>query len=384
MSIATVSVAASEIRHPAELMLHRNDSLVHSAPYVFAVQARRPHGVVGAISPWNYPLATALSLLGPALASGNSVVLKPSEIAPLAVLRAAELALEAGLPEGVLNIIPGRGDTAGKALALHMDVDCLAFIGSTATGQKIVQYSGQSNLKRLLLECGGKSPQVIFDDLGNIDALAAAVISDFTHNSGQVCTSSARLIVAASIYDRLVAAMSAQMTGMRTGDPLRSDTSMGPIAFAGQTQKVNRFIETGLAQDTLIAKGSVSGVSANEVAPHLFAVGPEGSPLVREEIFGPVATIQRFNGEAEAVKMANDSRYGLSAVVWTSDLAQGHRLLPLLRSGYVQILHTLTPQPPGLLYLSGEPFGMSGYGPRGGQPGLDAYSRVQAGIIHRE
>jgi acyl-CoA reductase-like NAD-dependent aldehyde dehydrogenase len=382
VSVPGVPMAALGIRNAAELAVHAQDLIAPSAPYVFAMQARRPQGVVAAISPWNYPLGTALSLLGPALATGNSVVLKPSEVAPLACLRVAELALEAGVPPGVLNVVPGLGPTVGRALALHRDVNFLTFIGSTATGRLIAQYAGQSNLKPLMLECGGKSPQIIFDDLGDIDGLADAVIAGFTENSGQVCTSGARILVAAPLYDRLAAAMADKIGAMQTGDPLNDDTKLGPMAFAPHADKVRRLIAEGLTQDELIAKGGTSGAAETEVAPHLFAAGSSSSALVHEEIFGPVATLQRFSDEEEAVRLANDTDYGLSALIWTSSAAQAHRVIPVIRAGFVQALCVPSPKPPGIRFLSGEPFGMSGYGVHGGQAGLAPYTRMQAGVFH--
>jgi acyl-CoA reductase-like NAD-dependent aldehyde dehydrogenase len=382
LSAPDIQHAAQVVRNFAELVDHTADVVVPSASTALALQLRRPQGVVAAISPWNFPIGTALSLLAPALAAGNSVILKPSEIAPLACLRLVELALEAGVPSGVVSALPGRGATTGRALASHMDVDCVGFIGSTATGQLLTQYAGQSNLKSLLLECGGKSPQIVFDDVGDINALADALVTGFTINSGQICTSGSRILIADSLYDRLVPLLAKRVADSATGDPLDPATKLGPLASRLQSERFNAGIATAISSDSLLARGQVSGRGQNEVAAHLYASLDSTSPIVEHEIFGPVSTVLRFRDEQEAVALANASRYGLLASIWSGNRAVGQRVARALRAGFILVNEVAAPKDPGVRFLSAEPIGLSGQGAQGGAAGLAAYTRLQGVVFH--
>jgi acyl-CoA reductase-like NAD-dependent aldehyde dehydrogenase len=347
----------------------------------FAMQFRRPQGVVAAITPWNFPIGTALVVVAPALAAGNSVVLKPSEIAPLGCMRLADLALEAGLPEGVFNVVSGRGLTAGKALALHRDVDFLGFIGSTEVGQLIMQYAGQSNLKGLLLECGGKTPQIVLDDLGDIEGLAEGLFKGFTYNSGQVCTSGSRILVPTSLYNRLMPLLLDRVKATHIGDPLDPATVMGPVATQYQCKRFDDAL-AGLGDgDQLLAKGVVSGDGGNQLAPHVFEATSVDSPLVQEEFFGPMSIVTPYKDEADALRIANATRFGLSATLWSSDIAACHRMTRGLRTGFVLVNRVPSPKMPDMRFLSCEPFKMSGFGAQGGHAGLLSYTRLQTSLF---
>jgi acyl-CoA reductase-like NAD-dependent aldehyde dehydrogenase len=375
--------AASDVlRDVADLSDQLQDVVVPGATHALSMEIRRPQGVVAVISPWNFPTGVALTMIAPALAAGNSVVLKPSEIAPLECLQLASLAAEAGVPAGVLNVVTGTGARTGKLLALHPDVDMLSFTGSTATGQLLMQYAGQSNLKALVLECGGKSPQIVFDDLGDIETLADALYEGFTFNSGQVCTSSSRTLIAASLYDRLMPLLIDRVTASSTGQPLDPGTKLGPLANQAQAQRVKFAIAEAGQTARLVASGYSSGKGPNEVAPHLFEVVEQTSPLVQQEIFGPLSVVTPFKDEEEAIRLANGTRYGLSAIVFASDVAVSHRLMSQLKAGVVLANRVAKPKPPGFRYISCEPTKMSGFGAHGGVRGLATYTRVQAAIFN--
>ena len=259
-----------------------------------------PRGVVGAITPWNFPSVNAVYKFGPALAAGNTMVLKPSELAASSALRLAELALEAGVPEGVLNVVPGLGPTVGAALALHPDVNMLTFTGSTATGRKIMELSGRSNGKPLLLECGGKSPQVVFSDVNDLDAVADAVVQDVLWNQGQVCTAQTRLIVQQEIAETLLDKVVSRASKHQPGDPLNESTSFGPLASPTQRNRVKAYIEQGLkAGAQAVLKGTIRETGGCYVSPTIFDRVEPTMSIAREEIFGPVLCVQRFKTEEE-------------------------------------------------------------------------------------
>jgi acyl-CoA reductase-like NAD-dependent aldehyde dehydrogenase len=359
-----------------------HDIAALSAPTALALNVRRPHGVVAAITPWNVPVHTALMKVAPALAMGNSVVLKPSELAPLACLRLADLAIEAGVPPGVFNALPGLGANTGRALALHHDVDCLAFTGSTATGLMLMQYAGQSNMKSLLLECGGKSPHLVFDDVGDIDSLADELVQGFTWNSGQVCNAGTRILVAESLYDRLMPLLTARVDALAIGNPLDPATLLGPLASTAQFSRVTSLLAQARSTDQLVARSKALGGSPNAMAPQLFASSDPHSPLMQEELFGPIACVTQFADEAEAVALANNSRYGLAATVWSRDFTQAHRVVRALRAGFVVSNAVAKPKPALCYYMGGEPVGMSGFGADGGSSGLLAYTRLRLNLFH--
>jgi acyl-CoA reductase-like NAD-dependent aldehyde dehydrogenase len=360
-----------------------HDQAVLSAPTALALNLRRPHGVVGAISPWNAPVHVALMKVVPALLMGNSVVLKPSELAPLACLRLGELALEAGMPPGVFNIVPGLGAQAGKALALHPDVDYLTFTGSTATGQMLMQYAGQSNLKNLMLECGGKSPHLVFDDLGDPEGLADALVANFTMNSGQICSTGSRILIADRLYERLLPMLVKRVEATTIGDPLDPATQLGPLAAATQHARVRHLLGEARATDRLIATGQVASPSANAFAARLYESSDASSPLVQQEIFGPVASVMRFSDEAQALALANGTRYGLVATVWTRDFNQARRAAAVVRAAVLITNAVVKPAPPHCYFMGAEPAGQSGFGVGGGGPAsMLAYTRLRAQIHH--
>ena len=315
------------------------DQVAPTGPGDLAIVRRVPLGVVGAVVPWNFPLDMATWKTAAALGAGNSVVLKPAEQSPLSALRLAELAAEAGVPDGVFNVVPGFGATAGKALGLHMDVDCLAFTGSTATGKLFMQYSGQSNLKQVWPETGGKSPNIIFADCEDLDTAADMAAFGIFFNQGEVCSANSRLYVERSIHDALVEKLIARATGMQPGDPLDPASKMGAIVDARQTAGIMRHVEAGKASATLATGGAQVQVGGKGcfVQPTIFAGVTQDNPLARDEIFGPVLAVIPFDTEDEAVTMANDSIYGLAASVWTDNLSRACRVADRLHVGTVSV-----------------------------------------------
>ena len=315
------------------------DEVAPTGPGDLALVKRVPLGVVGAVTPWNFPLDMATWKSAAALAAGNSVVLKPAEQSPLSALRLSELAAEAGLPDGVLNVVPGFGTTAGKALGLHMDVDTLAFTGSTNVGKIFMQYSGQSNLKSVWPETGGKSPNLIFADCENLDAAADMAAFGIFFNQGEVCSANSRLYVERSIKDAFVERMIARAQETQPGDPLDPASKMGAIVDEQQTQGIMRFIVEGKKTANLVAGGERVNVDGKGcfVQPTIFDDVAHENPLARDEIFGPVLSIIPFDSEEDAVRMANDSVYGLAASVWTDNLNRAHRVSDALHAGTVSV-----------------------------------------------
>ena len=304
-----------------------------------ALVRRVPLGVVGAVVPWNYPLEMAIWKLAPALAAGNTVVLKPAEQSPLSSLRLAELALEAGLPEGTLNVVTGQGEITGAAVGLHKDIDVLTFTGSTQVGKYFMKYAGESNMKQVWLECGGKSPNLVFADTANLEEAAEFAARAIFFNQGEVCSANSRLLVERSISEHFTELVIAQAKKITLGNPLDPATTMGPLVDSTQAGRVADFIESGKTSAKLSHGGSRLTIDGSDcyLEPTIFTGVAPSSSIATDEIFGPVLSIIPFDTESEAISMANDSIYGLAASVWTANLSRAHRVSDALHAGTVSV-----------------------------------------------
>jgi 4-guanidinobutyraldehyde dehydrogenase / NAD-dependent aldehyde dehydrogenase len=304
-----------------------------------AMITREPLGVVGAVVPWNYPLSMAAWKIAPALATGNSVILKPAEQSPFTALRIASLAMEAGLPEGVLNVVSGYGETAGQALGRHMDVDCLTFTGSTEVGKLFMRYAGESNAKRVSLELGGKSPQVVLAD-ADLDAAAAGVASGIFVNAGQVCNAGSRLVVEASVKDRLLERIVAHAEALRLGNPFDAETKLGPVVSKEQYDRVLSYIDAGRSAGATVVTGGGNALAETGgyfIKPTIFDDVRNDMKIAQEEIFGPVLSTISVGSMEEAVAVANDTIYGLAAAVWTNDIKKAQWASKSIRAGVVWV-----------------------------------------------
>lgn len=335
-----IPAVANCIRWYGEAIDKIYDEVAPTGDNAVAMMLREPLGVVGAVVPWNFPLLMAAWKMGPALATGNSMVIKPAEQSPLTVIRAAELAVEAGLPEGVLNVVPGFGETAGQALGRHMDVDAIAFTGSGEVGKLFMKYSGESNMKRVSLECGGKTPNIVMADAPDLDAAATAAAWAIFFNQGEVCNAGSRLLVEESVKDDLLERIMKVGQQMRVGDPLDPSTQMGAMVDDTQMERVLGYIEKGQSEGAKLAMGGeriMADTGGYYIAPTVFDNVKNDMTIAQEEIFGPVLSTISFSDPEEAIRIGNDTIYGLAAAVWTSDINKAHKAAKALRSGVVWV-----------------------------------------------
>ncbi len=327
-------------RWHAESIDKEFEQVVPTGPDKVAMIVREPLGVIGAILPWNFPFQMAAWKLGPILATGNSVVLKPAGQTSLSVIRLAEIAAEAGIPDGVLNVVPGGGAVIGRALCRHPDVDAVAFTGSTEVGRELLHYSADSNIKRIMLELGGKNPQVLFDDAGDLDFVAGQALSAVFWNMGENCSSGSRLIVQRGLKDKLLARMVELSREWIVGDPLDPATKIGPMIGESHIKRVLEYIETGKREGGKVILGgqrTLLETGGYFVQPTIFEGVTPSMTIAHEEIFGPVLAVLDFETEAEAIALANDTDYGLTASVYTENLSRAHRVARAIRAGTVSV-----------------------------------------------
>lgn len=376
-----VPMAANTIRHCAE-SLDKLFSPSASDAGTMGYQLRKPIGVVGSIIGWNFPLWMAAIKAAPALAAGNSLVLKPSEFTPLSATRLAELASEAGVPPGVFNVVHGSGKSVGATLAHHAGIDLLSFTGSSATGKQMLLASGHSNMKRLMLECGGKSPYIVFDDCPeNLDFIAADVVETAFNNQGEWCCAGSRLLIQDSIKDKLLPKIVALAADLKPQDPLDPNSTFGPLINEPHLQKVLGFIDKGKKEGAQLILGGQrvnvdtgnSGSQGCYLEPTIFdKVNPQHT-IAQEEIFGPVLSVITFKDEAEAIQMANDTCYGLAAYAATENLGRAQRLSRRLNTGLLYIVGSSSFSGGGM-EIGLEPQKQSGFGHESGMAGLAAYT----------
>lgn len=335
-----VPATARCLRWYAEAIDKRYDEVAPTDADTLALVTREPVGVVGAIVPWNFPMIMAAWKIAPILAAGNSLVLKPSEKSPLSAIRLGQLALESGLPPGVFQVVPGFGHTAGAALAAHMDVDCIAFTGSTLTGKAVMQAAAQSNLKRVSLECGGKSPNIVMADYEDLDRVARACAYAIFFNQGEMCSAGSRLLVQESIREQLLERIARIGQQMAPGDPLDPATTLGAIVDETQTRRVLEYIDEGTRGGARLALGGRRvrvETGGCYIEPTVFDAVTPGMRIAREEIFGPVLATLTFHDLEQALRVANDVSYGLAAAIWTRDLKTAHHAARALRAGVVYV-----------------------------------------------
>ncbi len=376
-----IPLAAQAIGWYAEAIDKIYDEIAPTGREAVSLIRREPVGVVAAVVPWNFPLLMASWKIGPALATGNSMVVKPAEQSPLTVIRIAELAAEAGIPEGVFNVVPGFGETAGQALGRHMDVDCVTFTGSTEVGKFFLRYSGESNMKQVSLECGGKSPNIIMADAPDLDAAATAAAWGIFFNQGEVCNAGSRLIVEESVKDQVLEKVMAVGKKLVPGDPLDPKTGMGAIVDKTQMERVLGYIDAGKKEGARLAMGGnrVKTESGGYyVEPTVFDKVDNRMKIAQEEIFGPVLSTITFKTPEEAVKIGNDTIYGLAAAIWTKDITKAFKVSDALRAGVVWVNcfdngHISSP-------FGG--FKQSGFGRDKSLHAMDKYSQLKATWIH--
>lgn len=331
---------ADTIAWYAEALDKLYDEVAPTAPGTMATITREPIGVVAAVVPWNYPMIIASWKIGPALAVGNSVILKPAEQSPLAALKLAQLAHEAGIPAGVFQVLPGRGEVTGEALGLHDDVDMVAFTGSTEIGKRFLHYAAESNMKRISLECGGKSPQIVTRDCGDLDKAAQAIAYGIWYNQGETCHAGSRLIVDRQIKEALMQRLLAWVEYFQPGNPLDETTTMGALIEQGHMERVLGYIDLAREEGAQVRAGGkrvLAETGGYFIEPTVLNNVDNRMRVAREEIFGPVLVVIDCDGLDEAIDIANDSCYGLAAAVWTDRMSDAHRATQRLRAGTVWV-----------------------------------------------
>jgi len=350
-----------------------NGQVIPTRPDALTYTVREPLGVVGAIIPWNFPLMIGMWKIAPALACGCTVVLKPAEVTPLTALKIGELALEAGFPAGVLNVVPGFGKVAGQALVDHPDVDKVTFTGSPVVGRQILQGAA-GNLKRVTLELGGKSANIVFPD-ADIDAAVKAAGSGIFFNTGQVCSAGSRILAHESIYDEVVERLAARARSIRIGDPLEASTAMGPVVSEVQMKRVLGYIDVGRDEGaSIVAGGARHGDTGYFIEPTVFAGVRHEMRISQEEIFGPVAAVIPFKDDEDAIRAANGTVYSLAAGVWTGDIGRAHRFTRRLKAGTVWV-NTYGPTDIRLPWGGSRD---SGFGREHGEAAIDNFTEPKA------
>ncbi|MBT5185475.1 MAG: aldehyde dehydrogenase [Kordiimonadaceae bacterium] len=338
--MADINLASAALKWYGEAIDKITDEIIATPDNVRATITREPMGVVGVVVPWNFPLLMACWKIAPALAAGNSIILKPSEQTPQSILKLAELAIEAGIPDGVFNVVPGTGIDAGAAIGLHQDVDCLTFTGSTKVGKKFLEYSGQSNMKAVWLECGGKNPNIVMADCPDMDKAVMNAAMNVFFNQGEVCAAASRLLIEESIRDEFIEKVAAIGKTRIPGDPLNPETNLGAIVDRNQFDRINGYIAKGQEEGAdLVLGGDTSTVDGKGlyVNPTIFKNVKNDMTIAREEIFGPVLSAISFTDIDEAVNIANDSPYGLAAGIWTRDINVAHKAARDIQAGAVSI-----------------------------------------------
>jgi acyl-CoA reductase-like NAD-dependent aldehyde dehydrogenase len=376
-----VPYAAATIRFYAEAADKLYGKVYAADQSNLSYELHRPIGVVAGIVGWNFPLVLAAQKIGPVLAAGNSLVLKPSELSSLSAVRVAELALEAGVPDGAFNVVHG-GPDVGAALAHHRGIDLITFTGSSKTGKGLLIASGESNMKRLILECGGKSPNIVFNESPNLDAMADAIVARAFRNQGQVCTASSRLLIQDDIKEELLPIVIRKATALNPGDPLNPQTTFGALISVGHQTKVRSYIESGEKDGTRVAYRSDAPPPYKGgfyVPPVIFDNVSPKQKIAQEEIFGPVLSVITFRDEEEAIRIANDTIYGLSAILWTKDMSRAQRVTQGIKAGWITVNATDKPLGgPGVGVLCIGGHGESGIGAEGGIEGLAEYTSKTA------
>ncbi|MCL4150063.1 UNVERIFIED_CONTAM: hypothetical protein GTU68_014604 [Idotea baltica] len=332
--------AANTIRYYAEAIDKLYGQIAPTAHEFLGLVHNEPVGVVAAIIPWNFPLMIGAWKLGPALAVGNSVVLKPSEMASLSLLRLAELALEAGIPEGVFNVVTGKGSVVGEAMSNSMDVDVIVFTGSGSTGRRLLEGSARSNMKRCYLELGGKSANIVFADTKNIAEAAKVSASGIFRNSGQVCVAGSRLLVEASVHDEFVELLAQETNAINVGDPLNINTTSGAVNNAEQLAQNLEFVETAQAEGGNLYRGGnqlLADTGGFYMEPTIITQVQKQHTLAQQEVFGPVLAVTSFTDEAHAIELANSTDFGLAGGLWTSNLSRAHKMIRAMRTGVVHV-----------------------------------------------